>query len=147
MNQPSPVTCATRKKPSLLGFTLIELMIVIAILGVLIAILIPSFQRARAQGVLTACQSNLKNIATAVELYSVDNEHRYPPALSDIVPKYFVKIPGCPTTALDTYSTSYQVSTGPDAYTLFCNGLFHTAAGINVPGYPQYLSGQGSRMP
>jgi prepilin-type N-terminal cleavage/methylation domain-containing protein len=135
------------KTKEALGFTLIELMIVIAILGVLIAILLPSFQRARSQGVLTACQSNLKNIATAVELYSVDNEHKYPVSLSDIVPKYFVRIPSCPTPSIDTYSSSYTSGTGPDLYTLYCNGLFHTGSGITAAGYPQYLSGQGSRMP
>ena len=54
------------------GFTLIELMIVIAIIAILAAILVPNFIRARAQGQLTACKSNLKNIGTAMEMYSTD---------------------------------------------------------------------------
>ena len=60
------------------GFTLIELMIVIAIIAILAAILVPNFIRARAQGQLTACKSNLKNIGTALEMYSTDNGGRFP---------------------------------------------------------------------
>ena len=60
------------------GFTLIELMIVIAIIAILAAILVPNFVRARAQGHLTACKSNLKNIGTALEMYSTDHAGRYP---------------------------------------------------------------------
>ena len=60
------------------GFTLIELMIVIAIIAILAAILVPNFIRARAQGQLTACKSNLKNIGTAMEMYSTDWSGKYP---------------------------------------------------------------------
>ena len=55
------------------GFTLIELMIVIAIIAILAAILVPNFIRARAQGQVTSCKSNLKNIGTACEMYATES--------------------------------------------------------------------------
>ena len=59
------------------GFTLIELMIVIAIIAILAAILIPNFLHARAESVTAACEGNEKQIATAEEEYSVDNGGNY----------------------------------------------------------------------
>ena len=55
------------------GFTLIELLIVVAIIAILAAILIPNFLRARAQSMVSAAKGNLKNLATALESYFVDN--------------------------------------------------------------------------
>ena len=60
------------------GFTLIELMIVIAIIAILAAILIPNFLHARAESQTSACEGNLKQIATALEEYAVDNSGNYP---------------------------------------------------------------------
>jgi len=62
------------------GFTLIELMIVIAIIAILAAILIPNFIHARAESLAAACEGNEKQIATAMEEYAVDNGGVYPPA-------------------------------------------------------------------
>src|SRR5579863_4476616 len=59
------------------GFTLIELMIVIAIIAILAAILIPNFLHARAESVTAACEGNEKQIATAEEEYAVDNGGAY----------------------------------------------------------------------
>ena len=55
------------------GFTLIELMIVIAIIGILAAIAIPQFSQYRARGYMAACRSDAKNAYTAVVLYMTDN--------------------------------------------------------------------------
>ena len=54
------------------GFTLIELMIVIAIIGILAAIAIPQFSAYRKRAYNSAAQSDLKNFTTAQEAYYVD---------------------------------------------------------------------------
>ena len=60
------------------GFTLIELMVVVAIIAILAGILIPNFVNARAQAQTSACESNLRSIATALELVYSD-EQSYEP--------------------------------------------------------------------
>ena len=54
------------------GFTLIELMIVIAIIGILAAIAIPQFSAYRTRSFNSAAQADLRNSATAQEAYYVD---------------------------------------------------------------------------
>ena len=54
------------------GFTLIELMIVIAIIGILAAIAIPQFGAYKKRSFNSAAQTDVRNIATAQEAYFVD---------------------------------------------------------------------------
>lgn len=60
------------------GFTLIELLVVIAIIAILAAILFPVFAKARAAAFASDCQSNMKQIGTALRMYAGDNHDMYP---------------------------------------------------------------------
>jgi len=65
---------ASRRK----AFTLIELLVVIAIIAILAAILFPVFARAREQARKTSCTSNMKQITTAMLMYTQDYDERFP---------------------------------------------------------------------
>jgi len=58
------------------GFTLIELLVVIAIIAVLMGILMPGLRRAREQARKVACQSNLGQLAKALEMYEMDYDYK-----------------------------------------------------------------------
>ena len=68
------------------AFTLIEILIVIAIIALLAALLFPAFNRARESGRQTTCATNLQQISIAVQQYFQD-ERRYPDSLVDLLPE------------------------------------------------------------
>lgn len=107
-----------------------------------LALLLPAFQpRHRGQG--TACKSNLKNLGTALEMYSTDNGGRYPRSLHAVTPNYLRRVPSCPSVGRDTYSTAYTASSlHGDEYTMVCEGWNHRGIGYSA-NYPQYTSRQG----
>lgn len=55
------------------GFTLIEIMIVVLIIGILLAIAVPNFMKARESSRTKACVANLKQIDAAIEQWAMDN--------------------------------------------------------------------------
>jgi len=136
------------------GFTLIELMIVIAIIAILAAILIPNFLHARAESVTAACEGNEKQLATAEEEYSVDNGGAYASlsalttpyistTITDPVKKgnaYTVTIPGTGANGSyqivdsgghDTTTTTNLTQTGGAACASCASVLYAQASGIH----------------
>ncbi|MCP5526215.1 MAG: type II secretion system protein [Verrucomicrobiales bacterium] len=72
LSSPPPV----RIRPA--AFTLVEVLVVIAIIGILAGLLMPGLGRAKGKALSTACLNNLHQIGLAMEIYVQDNDHRLP---------------------------------------------------------------------
>ena len=66
------------QRPRRAGFTLVELLVVVAIVGVLVALLLPAIHSARESARRMTCQSNLKQVGIAMELYLDTHRDEFP---------------------------------------------------------------------
>jgi prepilin-type N-terminal cleavage/methylation domain-containing protein len=95
------------------GFTLVEIMIVVAIIGLLAAIALPSFVHARARSQANACINNLHQIDGAVTEWALENGKKTgdpgPSLSSDLTPYLKLNvnnaIPSCPVGGMYTMDT------------------------------------------
>lgn len=91
----------------------------------------------------SACKSNLRNIATAAEMYASDHNGRYPETMDALSPNYLYPKLKCPATGSDTYSVAYRSTSSPAYYRVNCQGHHHKDEGYK-PNFPAYDSVKGS---
>jgi len=75
------------------GFTLVEIILVIIIIGVLAAIIIPKFGGQTDSAKIAKTKANLGSLRSAIRLFQSDNNGTKPAALSDLVPGQIRKLP------------------------------------------------------
>jgi prepilin-type N-terminal cleavage/methylation domain-containing protein len=93
------------------GFTLVEIMIVVAIIGLLASIAIPNFVKARTTAQMNACISNLRVIDGAIQQWALDTKQGDTATVTatDILP-YLKNSVTCPSGG-KTFADSYSITT------------------------------------
>lgn len=110
-------------KKKVTGFTLVELLIVIAVISILVGIALPRFKGMQDEGNIAKAKGELKTLQVAVESYYMHNDNAYPTTLQELtseVPLIVKTLPTDPFTSGSNYG--YVVSTNDLYYVLYSIG-------------------------
>ena len=73
-----------KMQKNLKAFTLVELLVVVAIIGILATMMLPALAKARESARRAACKSNLHQLQLGMEMYAEANSERYPDSLATL---------------------------------------------------------------
>jgi prepilin-type N-terminal cleavage/methylation domain-containing protein len=107
------------------GFTLVELMVVVLIIGILVAIAIPVFNAAKANAQKKSCFANQRTIEGAAQTYAADNDGTMP-SVGQLTPAYIKVAAKCPLSQLGyTMDASGTVTSDSNAAGTWADGHTH----------------------
>jgi len=101
------------------GFTLVELMVVVLIIGILVAIAIPVFNAAKSNAQKKSCWANQRTLEGSAQQYAADNNGTIPATVAALIPTYIKVEPKCPEADATGYGfdASGTISTRPTGCT------------------------------
>ncbi len=109
------------------GFTIIELLIVIAVISILVGIALPRFRGMQEEGKIAQAKGELRTIQTAMEGYYIHNSNTYPTALANLtsaVPNIIgAALPADPFNGTNTYGFATDGASPVKYYVIYSIGV------------------------